>query len=99
MQWGAYVYPRLRNSITLEEPRDLSPGSCLYPLLCKHGYKEAHKTQELTLHCMKKSLTAFTLLVAFTTFVLSLWLTENEDDCLDAVFTLLAERKADALPR
>jgi hypothetical protein len=81
------------------------PQNRLFPILSyprwpfEYGYNEAHKTRELTLHCAKKSLTAFTLLAAFTTFVLSLWLAENEDDCLDAAFTLLTERKADALPR
>jgi hypothetical protein len=48
---------------------------------------------------VKQSLKAFTFLTAFTTLVLSLWLTENKDDCLDKAFNLLAERKADALPR
>lgn len=81
------------------------PKNRFFPVLSyprwpfEHGYEDAHKTRELTLHCAKKSLTAFSLLTAFTTFVLSLWLTENEDDCLDAAFALLTERKADALPR
>ena len=84
-----FAHPRNQSFPILSYPR--------WPF--EHGYDEAHKTKELTLHCAKKSLTAFTLLTAFTTFVLSLWLTENEDDCLDAAFTLLTERKADALPR
>jgi len=81
------------------------PQNQIFPVLSyprwpfEYGYGEAHKTHELTLHCAKKSLTAFTMLAAFTTFVLSLWLTENEDDCLDAAFALLTDRKADALPR
>ena len=82
-------HPKSRNFPALSHPRWPS----------EHGYNEAHKTHELTLHCAKKSLTAFTMLAAFTTFVLSLWLTENKDDCLDDAFTLLAQRKTDALPR
>jgi hypothetical protein len=81
-------HPKIKFFPTLSHPR----------LPFEHGYDEAHKTQELTLHCAKKSLAAFTLLAAFTTFVLSLWLTENEDDCLDAAFKVLTDRP-DSLPR
>jgi hypothetical protein len=84
-----FAHPKNRFFPTLSYPRWPS----------EYGYEAAHKTKELTLHCAKKSLTAFTLLAAFTTFVLSLWLGENENDCLDAAFTLLAERSKDALPR
>jgi len=39
------------------------------------------------------------MLTAFTTFILSLWLTEYEDDCLTKAFDILAQRNGDALPR
>jgi len=65
----------------------------------EHGYQTPYKTKELALQCAKKSLTAFTMLTAFTTFVLSLWLTEYEDDCFAKPFAILTQRNGDALPR
>jgi hypothetical protein len=65
----------------------------------QHGYEDSHNTRELAYHCAKKSLAAFSTLVAFTTFVFSLWLTEYADDCFAEAFAVLAERHRDTLPR
>ena len=83
------VHPQNRNFPTLVYPR--------WPH--EYGYRNSFKTKELTLHCARKSLTAFNMLTAFTTFVLSLWLTEYEDDCLAEAFATLTQRNRDALPR
>ena len=65
----------------------------------QYGYDVAHSSKEIAYYCAKKSLAAFSMLAAFTTFVLSLWLTEYEDDCFAEAFAFLAERKRDGLPR
>ena len=65
----------------------------------QYGYGVPHNSKELAYYCAKKSLAAFSMLAAFTTFVLSLWLTEYEDDCCAEAFAVLAERNHDRLPR
>jgi hypothetical protein len=65
----------------------------------QHGYEDSHNTRQLAYHCAKKSLAAFSTLVAFTTFVLSLWLTEYADDCFAEAFTVLTRRHGETLPR
>lgn len=101
-RWKSLETPLLEVAQTLYETH---PEKAKFPLISfprwphQYGYDNSHSSKDVAYHCAKKSLAAFSMLVAFTTFVLSLWLTEYEDDCFSAAFTFLAQRKRDALPR
>ena len=101
-RWKTLETPLLEVAHTLYEAH---PDKAKFPFLSyprwphQYGYDDSHSSKELAYHCAKKSLAAFSMLVAFTTFALSLWLTEYEDDCFATAFAVLAERKRDALPR
>ena len=101
-RWKTLETPLLQVAQTLyaAHPDKANFPPLLYPRWPhQYGYEDSHRTKELAYDCAKKSLAAFSMLVAFTTFVLSLWLTEYEDDCFAAAFAVLAQRHRDGLPR
>ena len=101
-RWKTLETPLLEVARTLYDahPQKAHFPPLLYPRLPhQYGYYDSHRTKELAYNCAKKSLAAFSMLVAFTTFVLSLWLTEYEDDCFAAAFAVLEQRHCDGLPR
>ncbi|KAF8956188.1 hypothetical protein BDZ97DRAFT_1925751 [Flammula alnicola] len=65
----------------------------------QYGYTDFHLTREKAFLCARRSLSAFSMVIAVTSFALSLWLTEYEDDCFEGAFTVLSHRQRDKLPR
>jgi hypothetical protein len=63
-----------------------------WPYQC--GYREAHASRVEVFLSLKRTLHAFRLLSAFVSFTLSLWVTENEDDCFDRAFESLMKKRA-----
>jgi len=61
------------------------------------GYATSHSTYAVAYSCAKRSRAAFTLLSAFATFALTLWLSEFEDDCFDAAVETLATDRDDPM--
>ncbi|KIM35228.1 hypothetical protein M413DRAFT_14653 [Hebeloma cylindrosporum] len=102
VRWKTLESPLLTVVHTLY---DTHPSKALFPGVTfprwphQYGCEDSHNTKELAFHCAKKSLAAFSTLVAFATFVFSLWLTEYADDCFAEAFTVLAERNREKLPR
>lgn len=64
-----------------------------------HGYKKVHGTLDNAIRSCRFSMEAFTMLSAFVSFTLSLWLTDYEATCLDDAFEMLATRPVDPVPR
>ncbi len=62
------------------------------------GYREAHASRVEAFVSLKRAQHAFRLLSAFVSFTLSLWVTEDEDNCFDRPFQSLMKRPIDPLP-
>jgi hypothetical protein len=62
------------------------------------GYREAHACRVRVFVSLKRAQQAFRLLFAFVSFTLSLWVTEDEDNCFDRPFKYLMQRPVNPIP-
>ena len=62
------------------------------------GYRDVHASKVEVFISLKRTQRAFRLLSAFVSFTLSLWVTENEDDCFDKPFQSLMNRASNPIP-
>jgi hypothetical protein len=62
------------------------------------GYREARASKVEVFVSLKRAQLAFCLLSAFVSFTLSLFVSENEDECFDRPFQLLNNRVVNPIP-
>lgn len=87
------------NTLYNEHPNKSLLPDVVWPGWPEHeGYRASHTARETAFNCAKRAQRAFVALSACLSFVISLWLDENEYLCFNRAWMLLSNRKIDPLP-